>query len=76
MISLTADTILELSEQLALAWGPDDNQPPWTELLEVGLRVRFDHRDGTAGSIVVKSDRGVKKMKEIIKYGVAKVGGA
>lgn len=75
LISLTADTIADLSAQLALAWGIGGNQPPWTDLLEAGLRIRFDHRDGTAGTLLVRSDRGVKKMKEIIKYGLAQVGG-
>lgn len=74
LIRMTADTIPELAAQLALAWGPADNQPPWTDLLEAGIRVTFDHRDGTAGNLVVNSDRVVKKVKEVMKYGVARVG--
>lgn len=76
LISVTADTILELAAQLALAWGPADNQPPWMDLLEAGMRVKFDHRDGTAGNLVVDSDRVVKKVKEVMKYGVTRVGRA
>lgn len=76
LISLTAETTAELAAQLGLAWGAAENQPPWMELLDEGLLVTFDHRDGTAGSFVVKSDRGVKKLKEVMKYGVARVGRA
>lgn len=76
LISLTADTIPELAAQLALAWGPVVNQPPWNELLQAGMRVTFDHRDGTAGSFVVGSDRVVRKLKQVMKYGVARVGRA
>lgn len=40
------------------------------------LWIMFDHRDGSAGSFVVNSDRGVKKVKEVMKYGVVRVGRA
>lgn len=76
LISVTAETTEQLAAQLRLAWGAAENQPPWNELLEEGLRVKFDHRDGTAGSLMVCSDRGVKKVREMMKYGVARVGRA
>lgn len=76
LVSGTADRIPEHAAQLALAWGPADNQPPWTDLLEAVMRVTFDHRDGTAGNLLVNSDRVLRRSRRFVKYGVARVGRA